>query len=240
MKNKLQKAVALSLLASFSFLSYGQEGDKKIKEKILDENGKPSLIVFKEGANVSPSNFQSILKENLRNSEKVSQDIKQLAGLVEELNIQSGEISKIVTTIKSIADQTNLLALNAAIEAARAGEQGRGFAVVADEVRSLASRTQQATDEIRQMIENLQQQSHQAVQAVTGGKSDADRCVEQMLALVSSLSLVNQAIADTQQISSKGSSFSAVVITCTAPASLTPRMFTSVSSQMLPSATARL
>ncbi|MCO6161957.1 M4 family metallopeptidase [Flavobacterium sp. NRK F7] len=65
MKNKLQKAVALSLLASFSFLSYGQEGDKKIKEKILDENGKPSLIVFKEGANVSPSNFQSILKENL-------------------------------------------------------------------------------------------------------------------------------------------------------------------------------
>ena len=65
MKNKLQKAVALSLLASFSFLSYGQEGDKKIKEKILDENGKPSLIVFKEGANLSSSNFQSILKENL-------------------------------------------------------------------------------------------------------------------------------------------------------------------------------
>ncbi|WP_419203955.1 methyl-accepting chemotaxis protein [Pseudomonas argentinensis] len=102
----------------------------------------------------------------LKAIQDLTQNVGHTSGQVQQLSARAQEISKVVEVIRAIAEQTNLLALNAAIEAARAGEQGRGFAVVADEVRALAHRTQQSTQEIEQMIGGIQNDSVQAVRAM--------------------------------------------------------------------------
>lgn len=106
-------------------------------------------------------------------------EIESASNVINEVNQHSAAIGGILDVIRGVADQTNLLALNAAIEAARAGEQGRGFAVVADEVRSLASKTQESTEEIQAMIEELQRGSKSAVSVMNNSKNQAELCVEQ-------------------------------------------------------------
>lgn len=121
------------------------------------------------------NNGAAVVQETLRGMEQIADKVRESAQTVEALGARSDQIGAIVGTIEDIADQTNLLALNAAIEAARAGEQGRGFAVVADEVRALAERTTRATREIGGMIKAIQQETGGAVTSMEQGVTEVEK-----------------------------------------------------------------
>jgi methyl-accepting chemotaxis protein len=123
----------------------------------------------------SAINGSAVVQETIQGMGIIAERVKQTATRIDALGTRSEQIGEIIGTIEDIADQTNLLALNAAIEAARAGEQGRGFAVVADEVRALAERTTRATKEIGEMIKAIQSETREAVRSMEEGVKEAEK-----------------------------------------------------------------
>ncbi len=142
----------------------------------------------------------AVVNDTVSSISSLASDIVNAAEVIKKVESDSVQIGGVLDVIKSIAEQTNLLALNAAIEAARAGEQGRGFAVVADEVRTLASRTQTSTQEIQEMIEQLQSGAQQAVSAMDSSQEKAEQTVENASSAGSSLQLITDKVANISQM----------------------------------------
>lgn len=147
-----------------------------------------------EQADSETKNGKGVVTRTMLQIEGLAADINVASDVIDKLRQETDSIGSVLDVIRGIAEQTNLLALNAAIEAARAGEQGRGFAVVADEVRTLASRTQTSTQEILEMIERLQAGAHEAVQMMEKGKSQAEETVKQAEEASASLEAITKGV----------------------------------------------
>jgi len=144
-------------------------------------------------------NGKSIVQLASNTMMALASSVENTAGTIDQVEIDSNRIGSVLDVIRDIAEQTNLLALNAAIEAARAGEQGRGFAVVADEVRTLAGRTQLSTQEIQEMTQSLQSASHGAVSLIHDSHDKTQSSVTQTTQVTNALSNI---IGSVEKISS--------------------------------------
>ncbi|WP_412459355.1 methyl-accepting chemotaxis protein [Pseudomonas coronafaciens] len=147
-------------------------------------------------AATSAGDGRDLVQETVSAIERMSGDVKGTAELIINLANESRDIGKVLDVIRSLADQTNLLALNAAIEAARAGEAGRGFAVVADEVRALAHRTQQSTSEIERMIGSIQSGTEQAVSSMRNSTERAESTLSIAKGAGLALNTINVAVEE--------------------------------------------
>ncbi|PHS20509.1 MAG: hypothetical protein COA86_00745 [Kangiella sp.] len=162
----------------------------------VDEVASSASNTLKEvqEANKEASAGQQVVQDNINTINGLSSEIQRAADVINKLDEYSTSIGSVLDVIRGIADQTNLLALNAAIEAARAGEQGRGFAVVADEVRTLASKTQESTSEIQEMIERLQSGTQEAVEVMKSSTQEAQNSVEETAKAGESLIKITNAV----------------------------------------------
>ncbi|MDT3230275.1 methyl-accepting chemotaxis protein [Pseudomonas sp. rhizo25] len=147
-------------------------------------------------ATTSAGDGRDLVQETVSAIERMSADVQATASLIGDLANESRDIGKVLDVIRGLADQTNLLALNAAIEAARAGEAGRGFAVVADEVRALAHRTQQSTSEIERMIGSIQTGTEHAVDSMRNSTERAESTLNIAKGAGMSLDTINTAIVE--------------------------------------------
>jgi len=145
-------------------------------------------------ADTEANTGKNIVSQAMEEINQLATEVDNASSVIHELENDSNSIGQVLSVIQGIAEQTNLLALNAAIEAARAGEQGRGFAVVADEVRTLASRTQNSTLEIQQTIERLQNRAKEAVNVMEKGKKQAISSVEQASSASASITTISERI----------------------------------------------
>ena len=170
--------------------------------QLVVQNAEDTLSQIRH-ADAEAENVRKISLENKNTIEILSRDVQEAADVINKLHQDSASIGGILDVIRGVADQTNLLALNAAIEAARAGEQGRGFAVVADEVRTLASRTQESTQEINAMIEVLQAGAEKAVAVMEQGKEQTAACVAQTEKATQALDIITDAVHKAHDVSSQ-------------------------------------
>lgn len=212
MTGSTTKAAADLMSASNDLLNTSKQNEKLIgQQKRETEQGAAaiqqmadSVIAVAQHTNEAASLAQTAMMEFIAGQQEVDktqQTISLLAGkvgeaavVIDHLSEGSREIGSVLEVIQGIAEQTNLLALNAAIEAARAGEQGRGFAVVADEVRGLASRTQQSTRQIQEVIKRMQDGSQKAVEVMKQGQDQASLSVDQAHRAGDALKAINSSV----------------------------------------------
>ncbi len=208
-----QGSGALTSQISDSVISVDQSAEQiNQMASSIDEIASTSATLSQGAAQVSDTTNEvlTILEQGTTSSNTSQKTIAEFANEVTEmandlalLQEECSRIGSVLDVIRGIADQTNLLALNAAIEAARAGEQGRGFAVVADEVRALAHRTQESTVEIQSMVEGLQEKSTNAVNAIAKGQVLTQDSLEQSEEVVTALGKIGEVFTEVNTLTSQ-------------------------------------